>query len=1231
MESSRFLPALHQALLENDRTRAIQIAQQLLCDEAFQQYPQSLQNFVSKISSHGGLEPLDGTSDSRQKLILVYLDDVSTTRVSGWAHCPADPNAVVSIEIRVNDRVISFGAANLYREDLFAHGYHHGRYGFDIRLDGLEQIIPNQAFSLHAYTSFSLAVMHNLQFPGNERSDFLASSSSDSIGALVKTHSMATECGPMFEEARSYAFPGHLKHEDGPLVFAFYLPQFHRTSVNDDIWGTGFTEWRQLARSIPRFRGHYQPRIPRDLGFYDLSNTNTLPAQVALAEQAGIGAFCYYYYAFGRQRVLHEPLDYHIESSTDFPLLIMWANENWTKTWDGLEDHVILKQDYLDEDEDWLLADLAKYFLDRRYVCLSGRPLFIIYRPKLLPSPRSTIARWREKLRDQHNVNPLFFMVQGFESNDPHEFGCDGAIEFPPHKLATPHPGVAVEPFSSDFRGRVIEYDDFVKTSLEEESPSFPLIKTLCPSWDNDARRPNSGLSLHNATPFRYQCWLTQLLLRSSEHKVYGRSVVAINAWNEWAEAAYLEPDVYFGSAYLNATARSLISAFDRDNMLPMQRSHRVTVILPCYNHAQFLQERINSVVNQTYPPSEIIFLDDASTDGGAEIAEELLKNCGIPYKIILNAENSGNVFKQWFRGLDESQHELVWIAETDDSADVDFLKRVLTSFRSSSISGVLGRIRIVDENNTILPDLDPYFRNLRFHTWNADFSIPAAKSFAYDFSVCNVIPNASGFVFRKPILTEEERAKILKFSFCGDWLFYAYVVRGGAIGYVGNAYSYFRKSSSSASRSKFSSAMHLEEHRMILQDISAEYGTIADSVIEAHARRILPFFPDESPIDLIEKLAPASVKAPLKVCIAAHSFMVGGGEVVPIQIANYLRSTGHHVTFLVLESNDEGSNTLRDRLRSDVPVVHFSEVQHDLEDFLAAYEFDVFNSHNVGVEYHFWRRKVDFPCLWFSSLHGGHETVPNLLIPDFIEYVSRHVDAWLYLAEKNRKILEDANLTTVNFIKTFNGVDISSVDWVSRSAFRDRYHVQDDHVAVVICSRAIPEKGWDAAIDVIHNVNAETCRAHLFLIGSGPVYDELFDVYNDHQYIHLLGHLDSPIRFFKSFDLAIFPTTFAGETYPMFLVEALSAGLPVLSTNIGEIPNILGVGDDAAGLLFQCDQARESLVSQMTTELSTLLGDRDCLLRFQQNALRRSKSFMVSTQVDSMLDLAHGLLRNSG
>lgn len=365
-----------------------------------------------------------------------------------------------------------------------------------------------------------------------------------------------TKPGPAFEELR----PLSAKAKPRAMILANYLTQFHAFAENDRWWGTGFTEWTNIARGVPRFKDHYQPRVPRDLGFYSLEHLQTMRRQVALAKAAGVHGFVFYYYSFNGKRLMERPLEQLLAArDIDMPFCLMWANENWTRRWDGMEGEVLISQDYRPEDDDRLVEDFARHFADPRYIRIGGRPLLMIYRPRLIPDTPRTIARWRRKFRGDYNEDPIIIMSQSFDDFDPRPFGLDGAVEFPPHKVTkfVSQINAGIEYIDDTFSGQIFSYDDVARHSLEEPTPPFPLIKTAVPSWDNDARRQGKGLVIQGSTPAKYEAWLGALVEKAQHESFFGEPIVCINAWNEWCEGAYLEPDLHFGSAYLNATGRA--------------------------------------------------------------------------------------------------------------------------------------------------------------------------------------------------------------------------------------------------------------------------------------------------------------------------------------------------------------------------------------------------------------------------------------------------------------------------------------------------------------------------------------------------------------------------------------------------------------------------------------------------------------------------------------------------
>jgi len=366
-----------------------------------------------------------------------------------------------------------------------------------------------------------------------------------------------TRPGPDFEEFR----PLPAEAARRVKLLAYYLPQFHAFEQNDAWWGRGFTEWTNVPRGLPRFRGHYQPRVPRDLGFYTLDGNEVFRRQVEMAKAGGVHGFVFYWYWFNGTRLMDRPVERFLADRTiDMPFCLMWANENWTRRWDGAENEVLISQDYRPDDDARMVEEFARHFRDPRYIRIGGRPVLMVYRPALIPQPKSTIARWRHLFREAHGEDPLLVMAQGFGDTDPRPHGLDGAIEFPPHKLTQAMPPIAtgLDILDPDFTGKVYRYEEVARVSVEEPAPDYPLIKTAVPSWDNDARRQGNGLVITGSTPAAYEAWLARLIEHAGRHPFHGEAIVCVNAWNEWCEGAYLEPDLHFGAAYLNATGRAV-------------------------------------------------------------------------------------------------------------------------------------------------------------------------------------------------------------------------------------------------------------------------------------------------------------------------------------------------------------------------------------------------------------------------------------------------------------------------------------------------------------------------------------------------------------------------------------------------------------------------------------------------------------------------------------------------
>lgn len=347
-----------------------------------------------------------------------------------------------------------------------------------------------------------------------------------------------------------------------PRIIAMYLPQFYQFPQNDSWWGTGFTEWTNVTKAQPNFIGHYQPRLPSDLGFYDLRVPDVLIKQAALAARYGLGGFCFYYYWFAGQRLLDMPVERLLNSKQpDFPFCLCWANENWTRRWDGQDHEVLMAQAHSETDDENVIRDLIRFFRDHRYIRVDGRPLLLVYRVLLFPDFAATAKRWRRICRDEGVGEIYIVMVESFElvhkGAKPDVYGCDAAVEFPPQGLAEPKSpsGDIINP---EFVGHVADYRDLAVRYATREMPDYKRFLGVMPGWDNTPRRQDNSFCFEHASPGAFQAWLEEAIDQTRRQYAGDERLVFVNAWNEWAEGAYLEPDRMFGHSYLQAVANAL-------------------------------------------------------------------------------------------------------------------------------------------------------------------------------------------------------------------------------------------------------------------------------------------------------------------------------------------------------------------------------------------------------------------------------------------------------------------------------------------------------------------------------------------------------------------------------------------------------------------------------------------------------------------------------------------------
>lgn len=357
---------------------------------------------------------------------------------------------------------------------------------------------------------------------------------------------------------------------------AFYLPQFHCFEENEQWYGKGFTEWTNVTKSIPLYAGHYQPHLPIDVGFYNLNNNDVIYRQIELAKNYGIHGFAFYYYWFSGKKLMEKPIyNYLNDKNLNFPFCLCWACENWSKLWDGGNKELLIESKLNNGDAELFWNDILPFLKDSRYIRINNKPVIIMYRPNKFEKEKvknfiETI-RLKAKKEDFKELYLIWAITNDIPSEtlefNPQEWGFDACLEFPPHGIRNnknKDKNIEIKSISGylnpDFRGTIYDFKDFI-TNQKYEKPLFNtnIYRGIFPTWDNSSRKAKTGaLIFHGTVPDYYKIWLKSILDWTKNNRAQDEQYIFINAWNEWAEGAHLEPDMRYGYAFLQATREVL-------------------------------------------------------------------------------------------------------------------------------------------------------------------------------------------------------------------------------------------------------------------------------------------------------------------------------------------------------------------------------------------------------------------------------------------------------------------------------------------------------------------------------------------------------------------------------------------------------------------------------------------------------------------------------------------------
>jgi FkbM family methyltransferase len=593
-----------------------------------------------------------------------------------------------------------------------------------------------------------------------------------------------------------------------------------------------------------------------------------------------------------------------------------------------------------------------------------------------------------------------------------------------------------------------------------------------------------------------------------------------------------------------------------------------ITVIVPNYNHAPYLRQRLDSIYGQTYRNFRVILLDDCSTDESRAILGEYAKNFSDRTKVLFNHTNSGCAFAQWKKGLEHAQTDLVWIAESDDFCDTDFLEGLVPFFRDEAVQIAYCTTVFVGADGRPLDfSFEAYTGALDTAKWKSNYVETAHREVRTALGIRNTIPNVSSALLRHPgnlpLLSDPDW---LKMRICGDWVFYLHHARGGKIAYSRNTSNYYRYHQSNASRNTYKEPHYYREHEAVGKTIAKLYRvepSLFDKQRDFLREHWEYVFKDEGPpawrledeYDLSRIRAEASGRLP-NVLVAGYDFATGGGEVFAIRLAGALKEKGFGVTFYDFNAQ-EANPEFRRLLPSNIPVVQRNEHGGGISKIIEGFGIEIVHTHHANTDDYFATRlrpNSGRPC-HIVTMHGMYEVMEAEYCAQHLPKLMTAVEHWVYVADKNLEPFRRQGLyNQTRFTKIGYGMKRPTVAPIGRTALG----IPEEAFVICVASRALPEKGWVESIQAVKCSRRETARdIHLVLLGNGAVYD-LLTKEGIPSYVHLLGFKPNPVDYYAMADLGLLASKYRSECRPLTIIECLMAGRPVVASDVGEIRSMI-------------------------------------------------------------------------
>jgi len=913
---------------------------------------------------------------------------------------------------------------------------------------------------------------------------------------------------------------------------------------------------------------NFRLTVPNDdLGFYETPDVELLAKQAHLAKSHGVCAWCF-------------ELNPATTPSADFALSLLLANPD-------IDMGFILDVNILSShDLGAVKTILTAAIQDKRCLQVSRRPVIVVTLSSGHETCSSCIGDLDRLVFDSLGCHP-FLVARPEEASSvlsaDLQLYFESTLDDP--IVATPTKGAKYIKLSKD-GVNVVPYGVVVSQAIlsmaEAEFPSYRSISVGCDEKD---------LRYSGFTQLEFRRLLDAVITDVRKNYDSDRRLIFVDSWNDWSRGSALEPDRLTGYTKLNEIGRSMVG-LSPGLLLP-----KVSVIVPNYNHSTFLPRRLDSIFAQTYKNIEVILLDDASMDNSRELLQQYADKYSNVSRAIFNQVNSGGVFRQWSKGIAAATGDLIWIAESDDYCESDFLETLVRCFDDEAVMLAYAQTKFVNADAILMPNaFEDYVRDLACKSkWSSSYTNTAHQEVSEALGIINTIPNASAAVFRRPVdmpLLNDEAW--LSMRVAGDWIFYLHQLRGGKIAYTTETSSYFRRYKGSAAESfcqRQEFFRELAAAAMYVQNLYAVPENVLHQSISAfkkHYSHHVGISDDQFHewVDVESILKARTTRTP-NIVVSTQGFYAGGAEILPIRMANEFKRQGHSV-ILLSGGHMERVYGVRQLVRNDVPVIEtpdISETKQIIKDF----GLEVLNSHQWHVQ--------KYPCAvsdvfqglraHVASLHGMIEHGEAFGVTAMeLKTADQNISTWVYTADKNIVPFIDNNLfcsDSQRFVKLPNGMQPPLISPINRLDLG----IPDDAFVFCCVSRAVPEKGWLETIDAItlaREISGLDIR--LILVGNGRVYDELVGSSLPH-FVFLAGFNENSVGFYAASQAGIMLTRFKSESFPLTIVDCLFVERPFIATAVGEIRNMLTTDSGIAGEVIELEdweipviKAAEAIVS---------------------------------------------------